>query len=306
MAAIDLDGTLLGPDHQPTTANAAAVRGLVTEGVVCVVASGRMHEASAPYAEALGLSGPVISYNGALVVDTCSGETWQHLPVSADVSDEVVAFCATHCLHLNYYFGARVYVEKSTPWGDLYHRHTGSPMEVVGDLRAFQGCTPTKLILVDSPEKIDELLPLFRDRFAGRAYVTRSNPEYLEFMHVAANKGDALALVAARLGIARDHVAAFGDSDNDIPMLQWAGLGVAVGSPAPAVRCAAGLVVECPNNDSLAAAIAAIRASRGSRGKIDLGKSLQAVQTRPNRLLRDLPRLGRGQARGPDRRPLRG
>jgi len=266
LAAIDLDGTLLGADHRPTHQNAEAVRRLAEEGVLCVVASGRMHESSAPFARELGLDSPVISYNGALVRSGPDGETWHHLPVPADVADEVIDYCAEHGMHLNFYVGDRVLVAAQTPWGDLYLRHTASPMEAVGDLRRYRGQEPTKMILIDSPERTDELLPVFRARFFERAYVTKSNPEYLEFMNRDANKGRALSHVAKRLGVARKDVVAFGDSDNDIPMLEWAGLGVAVGRPSAKVRAAANIVVDCPDGNALASAIATIRSSTVGRG----------------------------------------
>jgi len=255
LAAIDLDETLLGRDHAISPRNARAVRALADRGVACVIASGRMHEATTRYADELGLAGPIISYSGAMVRDTRTGDLWHHAPVPPDAAAEVIEFCAREGLHLNFYADERVYVARRGPWAELYLRQTGSPMVEVGDLRRLIGRAPTKLLLVDTPETADRLLDHFRAHFGDSLWLTRTNPEYLEFMNPAANKGSALELVADRMGVPREHTVAFGDGNNDLAMIQWAGLGVAMGTAKPAVRAAAGYVAPPFDEDGLGRAI---------------------------------------------------
>src|SRR5207302_7713029 len=112
---------------------------------------------------------------------------------------------------------------------EAYLRQTGSPMEEIGDLRPLCGTEPTKMILIDTPETTDRLLEQFRARYGGALYITKTNPEYLEFMNPTASKGEALRLTAKRLGTAQAETIAFGDGNNDLPMIEWAGLGVAMG-----------------------------------------------------------------------------
>jgi len=95
------------------------------------------------------------------------------------------------------------------------------------------------MIIIDTQEKTDSLLAPFRDRFGDGLYVTKSNDEYLEMMPPQANKGFALALVAGKFGITAAETMAFGDSYNDIPMLKWAGLGIAVANAKPETKAAA-------------------------------------------------------------------
>jgi Cof subfamily protein (haloacid dehalogenase superfamily) len=239
LAAMDLDETLLGPDHRISERNARAVRALAAQGVVCVIASGRMHEATTRFADELGLDRPIISYNGAMVKHPRTGEVWHHLPMPAAPAAEIVRYCAENRMHLNYYLNDHLYVAERGGWAEFYLRHTGSPMEVVGDLTSLIGTQPTKLILIDAPETTRRLLGHFRERFGDSLYITITNAEYLEFMNPAANKGVALELTAQRLGIPREQVIAFGDGNNDLPMIAWAGLGVAMGTARPAVRAAA-------------------------------------------------------------------
>src|ERR1041385_5348116 len=110
LAAIDLDETLLGPNHLISSRNKAAVRKLVQSGVKCVIASGRMHESTTKYADDLGLAEPIISYNGSMVKHHATGEVWHHVRVPSRAASEIVQFCAGRGFHLNYYLDDRLYV----------------------------------------------------------------------------------------------------------------------------------------------------------------------------------------------------
>jgi Cof subfamily protein (haloacid dehalogenase superfamily) len=230
LAAIDLDETLLGSDHTISERNARAVRALVNRGVVCMIASGRMHEATTRYADELGLTGPIISYNGAMVKDIANSDVWLHHRVPAESAAEVIRFCAEHHFHLNYYLNDRLYVAERGDWAEFYIRQTGSPMEVVGDLGPFRGTEPTKMIVIDSPDATDRLLASFQFQFGSSLYITKTNPQYLEFMNQSASKGAALEVVAKGLDVPRDAVVAFGDGHNDVSMLKWAGMSIAMGT----------------------------------------------------------------------------
>lgn len=251
LAAIDLDDTLLGPDHRISARNFRAVRALAERGVTCVIASGRMHEATTRFAAELDLDAPIISYNGSMVKLPNGGDVWHHVRVPAGPAAEVVRFCAEHGHHLNYYLDDYLYMAVRTSWAEFYLRQTGSPVEVVGDLVPYAGTEPTKMILIDSPEVTDRLLTLFRGQFGDSLYITKTNPEYLEFMNPTASKGAALKLVAERLGVDRAATIAFGDGNNDLPMIEWAGLGVAMGTAKPRVRAAADEVAPPYDEDGL-------------------------------------------------------
>jgi Cof subfamily protein (haloacid dehalogenase superfamily) len=255
LAAIDLDETLLDSFHQISERNAAAVRMLAASGVTCVIASGRMYEATTRYARELGLQAPIICYNGAMVKHTASKEVWLHNRVPAGPSMRIIEFCHSRGHHLNFYLDDHLFVERRSEWADFYLRQTGSPMEAVGSLLPLRGSEPTKMILIDTPEVTDGLLVQFREEFGPSLYITKTNSQYLEFMNPAANKGAALALVAERLGISRAETIAFGDGANDLPMIQWAGLGVSMGSAKPEVLAAADKIAPPYDEDGLATVI---------------------------------------------------
>ena len=256
LCAIDLDDTLLGPDHNVSPRNVAAVRAVVDAGVIVVIASGRMHEATLRFVEQMGLQTPIISYNGAMVKNPHTGEIWLHERIAPEVAAQVLDYAHSHVLQLNYYLDDHFYSAAYTQWAKLYCERTLAPVEIVPEMyRTLQGTAPTKMIVVDTQERTDALLTPFQDRFGDRLYVTKSNDEYLEMMPPQANKGVALALVAAKFGVTAAETIAFGDSYNDIPMLTWAGLGIAVGNAKPETKAAAQRTVATNAEDGVAVAL---------------------------------------------------
>ena len=253
LAAIDLDGTLLhSGTHAVTEGNAAAVREAVKNGAQIVLASGRQWVTINKLSSQLTLppSAPIIAYNGAMI-RTHGGETWFHQPLPADAAEKIVAYCALHGYHLNYYLNDELYVRDHTKWVDIYYKRTGTMAHVTGDLGKFNGRQPTKLILVDTLETTNRLLTYFKAEFGDSLYITKTEDEYLEFMDPKVNKGAALAKIAKRLNLTADECAAFGDSYNDTAMLEWAGLGVAMENARPELKAIAQMIAPPADDDGV-------------------------------------------------------
>ncbi|MBW3625474.1 MAG: Cof-type HAD-IIB family hydrolase [Armatimonadetes bacterium] len=255
LAAVDLDDTLLGPDHRISPRNAAAVRTLLDAGVEVVIASGRMHASTTAFAEELGLNGPILSYNGAMVKVPASGEIYHHVPVPADLASEIVAFAEERDLPLNYYLDDQLRVKRHTDWSDLYHRRTGSVIHAVGNLRQYDGEQPTKMIILGAEDRVRALAQEMKERYAGRLTVLISHPEYLEFMAPNVSKAYGLEAIGQRHGIAAEEMIAFGDSGNDIAMLEYAGFGVAMGNAREEVKAVSDYVAPRHDEDGFALAV---------------------------------------------------
>ncbi len=252
LVAVDLDGTLVDENNTCSSIDADALHRLNESGVAVVIASGRMYRSTVTFHKRLNLNTPILCYNGAMIRHPANEFEWFHLPFPADLAAEVIRFCEDNELHLNFYLNDHLYAHRHTEWSDLYCSRTGSLLESVGDLRQFIGKSPTKLIIVDSPEKTNALGEHFRSLFGARANVTKSNAEYLEFMHAAANKAHTLARLAWRYGVPRNRVLAIGDGQNDLPMLQWAGFSVAMGNASDTVKKACRLVAPPLHENGLA------------------------------------------------------
>lgn len=253
LVAIDLDGTLLNSQtHSVSPFNATQVRRVAAQGHRVVLASGRAPRTIAPFAAQLELppSAFLIAFNGALI-RALNGETLFHEPLPADASRDIVAFCAAGGYHLNLYLNDELYVREETSWSRLYQRRTGSVPQVTHDLTRFDGQRPTKLLLIGEADVTDRLCARFKQEYGDSLYITKTDNEYLEFMAPNVSKGRALARVAGELGIDRADCIAFGDSYNDIPMLEWAGLGIAVGNAHPPVKAVADRVAPSADEDGV-------------------------------------------------------
>lgn len=252
LISLDLDLTLLDADHHISPRNLDAVRRVRELGAQVMITSGRMYYTTLPYQRQLGIDGPTIAYNGAFIKSEGTGNIWLNAGLDVEFARELVDFCAREQLQLNYYYDDVLYIEKANKWADLYNARTGAMPVAVGDLHTLLHHCPTKMLIIDEPAKIIELRDTLGAHFADRAYVTISNAEYLEFMPLGVDKGKALELVAGRLGIAREKVIAFGDAENDIPAIVWAGTGVAMANAKPITQAAADIVAPHHAEDGVA------------------------------------------------------
>ena len=222
-----------------------------------VVATGRRFDDAREYAARLGFSGddPVICYGGSMV-RTIDGETLLHRTLSKDLSVEVLEWAAARDLHARVFVDGRVITSPDTPAALEHLRRFEEPgistVESPAEWLHEGGERPTKLVIVDRPDDIGGWLEEARSAFAGKLFVTRSLPHYVEVGGLEGTKSKALEFLCEKWGIARDRVLAFGDADNDIDMLRFAGRGVAVGGMTGEVREAADEVVPGVDEDGVA------------------------------------------------------
>ncbi len=237
LVAIDLDGTLLSDNHNTAPENVAAIRQAEAQGVTVVICTGRPYPSANEIASQLGLTdNPIISYNGALVRMPGDGEVLFSQPMPAELAGQVVEDCVKRQVQIFYFLNDVMYVPQLSAGARLYSSRSGIKPVPVGDLRKFAGSAPTKVLLYAGPEVVRQLLPEFQSRYRGKLYVTTSMPEYLEFLHPEVSKGNALRALAGHYGIAVNQIMAIGDLLNDLPMIEMAGIGVAVAHADEALK----------------------------------------------------------------------
>jgi Cof subfamily protein (haloacid dehalogenase superfamily) len=239
IAAVDIDDTLLGRDHAISAENSRAVARLLAAGVHVVLASGRSHANMLPFHRALGLKGPLISAQGAVVRDAESGEVWLCEPM--DVADVRLV---THegrrrGFAVQHYALDAVWTEGRNRWSDRDQALNADPQRPVADLLAGDLQVVTKVMWISDPDAIAAAAPELQVLCGARLSVVVTHPSYLEFGRSDVTKATGLATVARRLGVPASRVLAFGDGNNDAPMLAWAGLGVAMPHGRPAAHEAA-------------------------------------------------------------------
>jgi Cof subfamily protein (haloacid dehalogenase superfamily) len=256
LVALDLDGTLVGRDLVLRPRVRKAVARMLAAGVRGCIVTGRMYRASLPFARELRLDAPVICYQGAAVIDPATDEVLRDVPLPVETVRSIAVLAEEMRVHLQLYRNDEYYCEERNRFSDLYARLANVEPVIVPSLReAFFASHATKAVVVDDPPNAERMMERFRAGLDGRAYVTRSYPEFVEMLNPTVDKGEALRFVAERLGIAMSEVLAIGDSWNDTPLLEAAGFGVAMGSSPPELKACADAVVGDVAHDGVAEAI---------------------------------------------------
>jgi Cof subfamily protein (haloacid dehalogenase superfamily) len=259
LLALDLDGTVVGADLIIPASVRAGVQRLQANGVHVTIATGRMYGAALPFARQLDIRDPIICYQGALLRHPQSGEIYAHITMPGEPAAEAAAVLIAKDIFVVAYINETLYVAAQRPELDLYLRFHPEQTEVVIEPNLpelIAAHSPTKILFVAEPDLVGRTLAELAPQFAGRLDTTRSHELFGELTAIEVSKGAMLAKLAEQLGIAREEVVAIGDQENDISMIRWAGLGLAMGNAIPAVRAIAAEVLPSITEAGVAYAIA--------------------------------------------------
>jgi Cof subfamily protein (haloacid dehalogenase superfamily) len=247
LLALDLDGTLISDDLVISPRAKAAIQAAQERGVIVTLATGRMFYSAQGFARELNLTAPLVVEQGALVRDRLSGQTIFHLPVPFEVAREFIAVAQERGLETNVSVNDALWVDAPTEGNVFYSVTSLVPIEKAGNLLELidrPELAPTKLVIVTQPKDTLKIMSEFQETFAGRLYVSRTHPRLTEAVHPGCNKGVALEALAKSLAIPLSQVMAIGDNLNDLPMFDYAGLGVAVANASDGLKEKAGYVTQ--------------------------------------------------------------
>jgi Cof subfamily protein (haloacid dehalogenase superfamily) len=222
-----------------------------------------MFQSVLPYAREAGIRDPLVCYQGAVVADPETGEFLRHIPIPLDLARETIAAVEAEGFPLNVYVDDELYVARETVESETYARFQKLAVHPVGDLLAWLDRPPTKLVSVGDPLKLDGLQARMKARFDGRLYISKSLPHFLEFAHPDVTKGSGLDFLAGLVGFTPEETVAFGDGENDVELLAWAGYAVAVANADPKVLAIADYVCPPVDEEGVAEVIEAYLDSRG-------------------------------------------
>jgi Cof subfamily protein (haloacid dehalogenase superfamily) len=244
LIALDIDGTLIGDDLVVGPRSRAAIRAAMDRDVAVSLVTGRMVSSAMQFARDLGLTAPVVGYQGGLIrsmpeVEGRLGKLLRHSPLSAAVARDVIDWTRAHGLdpHVNHL--ERFILRADDPKAEDYSIFMGHRAELVPDLVAAIQHPVTKVLAVGEPPLPNEMAPLAKSAFAGRADVTISHPRFLEFVAPGVSKGRAVRYLARRLRVPLGATLAVGDQWNDVEMLAEVGHGAAMPTAPDGVRAVA-------------------------------------------------------------------
>ncbi len=240
----------------------AALTAARAAGIRVIVVTGRMFRSVRPYLEHAGIEEPVVCYQGAAVVEPGSGTFLLHEPIPLEAAREAIAAVEAEGHPLNCYVGDELYVAEDTHWSRAYAEFQNIPVTAVGPLLDWLTQPPTKLVAVGDPDELDGLKARLREQFGRRLYISKSLPYFLELASPLVSKGSGIAFVAERLGFAAAGTVAFGDGENDIELLEWAGYAIAVGNAHPSLQVLADWACPGPEVEGVAQVVEALLDSR--------------------------------------------
>jgi Cof subfamily protein (haloacid dehalogenase superfamily) len=223
---------------------------IIRAGITVVACTGRPFPGALPWVRRLELETPIVCYQGAQV-RALSGEMLLDHGIDHDLAMEVIRFARERDLHVQAYADDKLIVERDRPEAHEYANHAGMAINVVADLDKAMGPTTPKLVIVAPREALEALLPEVRRRWEGRLNAATSMPTYLEFTSIESDKAKALAFLCARLGTPQTQTVAVGDGRNDVSMISWAGLGVAVEGSEPEVIASADRTIPGPGHGGI-------------------------------------------------------
>lgn len=266
LVCIDVDGTLLNSKHKLTTAVKDAIRAAYDKGVHIVIATGRMYASAAHYSDLIGLKSGIIASNGAVITQDdkiiCkrpfSFETAKSILDICDATREAPVFYTPEIM---YTASLRIFLLFAfLVWQKLFPVKTKlkivfvpfykKRLEIVqkhkDDIIRFE-------IINSNSKKIEKTKLLLRK--LGSLEIASSTLYNIEITAPNVSKGTAVEYIAHHYGIQREEVLCIGDSENDLTMLDFAGLGVAMGNAMPHVKERAGYITDTNDNDGVAKAI---------------------------------------------------
>ena len=281
LLVLDLDGTVMGDDLQIRPAVRQAVQRAQEGGVAVTLATGRAFTSARGFAKELGISAPLVCYQGGLIKSPVDGRVLHSETYPAWLAHELLGWVSEReaqpfheplgskaswgrwadspfpmgTIEVAMFIDDTMYLQSADGDPDFWTRYFGQRVRQVDCLASALHQDPTKSMLIAHPATCDEIAPELKEAFEGQLQVVRSHPLFVEAVPVGVTKGRGVARLAAHLGVTRAATIAVGDNENDLTMVEWAGLGVAMGNGTPEVKAIADWVAPAVSEDGVAAVI---------------------------------------------------
>ncbi len=266
LLVLDIDGTLAGVSNQINAPVIEAIRAVQQRGVAVAIATGRMYQSALRFYQTVGSTLPLLAYQGAFIKDPNTQKLHRHTPLPRQLALELLTYLApmeaNNDLSIHLYIDDQLHVRAVIDDTAAYAERSGIRPVAAGDLAALLkgnvAIETTKLLtLSNNLGLLSDILSDLGQRYpTDDLYLTRSVEYFVEATHPKANKGEAVRFLAEDLlGLTRDQVMTIGDNYNDLEMLRYAGIGVAMGDAPEPVKQGADWVAPGVEADGVAAAL---------------------------------------------------
>lgn len=256
LIALDVDGTLLDDDHKLSPGTIETIQMIAEQGTEFVLCTGRAPVSSIPFMRQIGLGGYVITHNGAATVNVRTEEIIYEFALNPHGLEPYMEYCRKNKVHFDVNTTFGLYVENAAGLNqealDMYHKFLMEPK----DLPSWAEFTEpiVKFTIAGMPEQIERVYTDWSE-WPQEFNMLRSGDLFIDLMHKDASKGSALQKLAEKRGIPAENVMAIGNYYNDLTMLTFAGLGVAMDNSPDEVKAAANAVTASNNEEGVKLAL---------------------------------------------------
>ncbi|BAZ28097.1 Cof-like hydrolase [Cylindrospermum sp. NIES-4074] len=262
LLVVDIDGTIAGQSNTLSEPVKQAIAAVQAHGIQVAIATGRMYRSALRFHQEISSTLPLMAYQGAWIQDPNTQKIHRHLAVSRDIAQQLLDYFEQpewrSLLSIHFYINDQLYVRELTRETQLYAERSGISPIPVGDLRQVLTNEPTKVLaLCDDTDVINKLLGNLRRQYTpAELYLTTSVATFMEATNALVNKGTAVRYLAEEmLGLQSKNVMTIGDNFNDVEMLEYAGISVAMGNAPAEVQAIANWVAPNVEKDGAAVAI---------------------------------------------------
>lgn len=252
---LDIDGTLTNSKKEITPATKQAIQDLLKRGGKVILASGRPTPGMRRYEEELELEkygGYLLSFNGARIVECRTGEIVYQRILPLTLLPGLYGFAKKNGCGLITYLGSEVISAFSIDkYVEIEARINGLPVREVSDFLSFVDFDINKCLMTAEPEKAEAFEKELQEKYGHIASIYRSEPFFIEIMPQKVDKAASLDKMLPAIGVERGNTVCCGDGFNDISMIKYAGVGVAMGNAQQAVKEAADYITATNDEDGL-------------------------------------------------------
>lgn len=259
LLALDLDGTLTNSKKEITPHTLEVLMEAQKKGLRLVLASGRPTAGIKPLAQQLQLDkfgGFILAFNGGLIIDCSTGKPIYENLLDTDVYQHIYAKGNTEDFRILTYVGDSIACEDiENEYVQYEARLNKMPLLKLDNFLEQVTIREPKCLIVGKPEKVADLEKELASYYEGKLSIYRSEPFFLEILPLGIDKAKRLEFLLNHLGMKREELMACGDGFNDLTMIQYAGMGVAMANAQDAVKAAADYVTSSNEEDGVAAVV---------------------------------------------------
>lgn len=257
--AFDIDGTLTNSDKKITPATRNSILMAAKQGCTIALASGRPMQGLTDYAEELCLAdngGYILALNGGLIERCSDGMVIRKTVVPEKYYSEIYQIAIENNVNLMTYEGDNIIAENiDDKYLDIESRIIGLGKKRVDNLKDYLTFKVPKFIMLGDGDYLEKIEDSVRTALSGKVDVYRSEPFFLEILPKNVNKATALEKLLNHLGVSREELMVFGDGYNDITMVKYAGIGVAMGNANDKLKAEADYIAPSNDEDGIAEVI---------------------------------------------------